>query len=110
MRGMKISLYRQSGCALLPGPPLMVCSSPSSSSSQNWRGQEEGGYHDPENVSAAKNYAMTCLKLGGAWVSYDTFTQRLKFLYMEHGKREILEKAWTTYSELQKEPGREGGG
>ena len=56
--------------------------------------QEEGGYQDPGNLIAARNYCMKRLQLGSDWYEFDSFTKRLNFNYIEKGSRETMRNAW----------------
>ena len=51
----------------------------------------------PAGMKAATSYCIRALQLGGRWCHFDTWTDRVKFLYITHKYREKLEKAWSTY-------------
>ena len=60
--------------------------------------RQEGGWDVAENVTASLNYANACLQMAGTgqrqWVIHDPMTNRVRFLYVEHGYRDKLTKAW----------------
>ncbi len=39
--------------------------------------------------------------MGGDWCRWDDMAKRTRYLYLEVGRREEMEKAWTSYKELQ---------
>ena len=51
-------------------------------------------------VTAALGVREACVALGGDWLWWDEMAKRLKFLYYEHGKREEMETAWQTYTQM----------
>ena len=53
---------------------------------------EEGG--GEAGARAASCYAVWAMKLGGTWVTWDEWTQQLKFMYTVVGHKERMEKAW----------------
>eukprot|EP00959_Pyramimonas_sp_CCMP1952_P273692 5720626-Pyramimonas_sp.AAC.1 len=38
--------------------------------------------------------------MGGDWCRWDAMAKRMRYLYLEVGKREEMERAWTQYAEL----------
>jgi hypothetical protein len=60
--------------------------------------RQEGGWDVAENVVASLNYANACLQMAGSgqrqWVVHDPMTNRVRFLYVQHGFRERFTKAW----------------
>ena len=55
---------------------------------------KEGGSANPENIRAAKNYALECLAVGKKYVRFNTWTKRLEFLYVKHGQDKLWQDKW----------------
>ena len=54
---------------------------------------EEGG--GKPGCAAAANYGMACLQLGQPWWEWDTYTQQVKFNYVERGFWDSFKQSWT---------------
>ena len=71
--------------------------------SRSWQ-QKEGGSR--ESWVAAANYARKCSELGGKWITFNTWTQRVEVLYVRSQYRTAFTNAWQLMTESQqKVPG-----
>ena len=61
----------------------------------------EGGRHSASAWQAAYNYVSKAMALGGNWLSYNSFTQRVDILYVKKTQRSSFERAWELYNERQ---------
>jgi hypothetical protein len=59
----------------------------------------EGGRHSPTAWRAAYAYAEKAMKLGGQWLSYNEFTNRVDILYVKKTKQNIFNTVWSLYQE-----------
>ena len=60
----------------------------------------EGGRKSIAAVQGAINYAKACLVMRGKWVSFNTMSKRIEFLYVKKEYRDLFSQAW---SETQEE-------
>jgi hypothetical protein len=59
----------------------------------------EGGKASKTAWHAAFNYATRCNQLGGEWISFNSFTGRIEYLYVKKQKRSIFNTVWSMYEE-----------
>lgn len=65
--------------------------------------KKQGGNLDPTALQAAKNIASACIKMGGAWVQYNTMSKRVEYLDLERGFETEFEKSWALFERRQQQ-------
>jgi hypothetical protein len=61
--------------------------------------QSEGGRTWKTAWQAAINYATKCRLLGGEWLTFNGFTNRVEYLYVKKQKQSLFLQKWSLYSE-----------
>jgi hypothetical protein len=59
----------------------------------------EGGHQSANAWRAAFAYARKAQLLGGSWLSYNSFTERVDILYVKKTKRTVFNRVWSLYQE-----------
>lgn len=57
--------------------------------------QKEG--NDRSALQAATNYIGACVRMGGAWVSFNEMTKRHEYLYLKKHHQEEMSQCWKLY-------------
>ena len=52
---------------------------------------------DEDGLRAAVLLCMKCIRMGGKWIRFNEFTERLEFLILLHGFVENMEESWAMY-------------
>ena len=55
---------------------------------------KEGGAGNPENIEAARKYAIKRLAVGKQYIRFNSWTERLEFLYVKHGQDKLWKETW----------------
>ena len=69
--------------------------------------QKEGGAASATARTASMLYIDKCLKMLGAWVSFNAMTERAEFLYIQKIHKESFTQAWSTYTTERSKSGEQ---
>jgi hypothetical protein len=59
----------------------------------------EGGKDSPQAWQAALNYLRVAMTLGGMWMQFNNFTQRVDILYVKKTRRTVFQQKWAMFTE-----------
>lgn len=64
--------------------------------------EREGGASSEAAREAAAQYIAECMRRGGKWIRYNSFTKRPEYLYLKSGTKKVSRQKWTMEEERRK--------
>ena len=61
----------------------------------------EGGRRSRDAWEAAIRYAEKAMQLGGQWLNYNSFTERVDILYIKKKYQQVFRQKWSLYEERE---------
>ena len=63
----------------------------------------EGGAARIAAREAAKNYTIACISMQGDWLSFNTMTKRMEYLYIRKSRRDVFTRHWALHNTQKSE-------